>query len=169
MSRINRLPVGLLEFLQNPTQGDNPSVLEGSVRPTLDLAEFYKTYKLEVLTTQLTASGNVSMEIDVPDGEVWIVRGVHYTFQSATANNQVRADLRINNTSAGFTGVDNGWIFAHIFSDQLAVNEAETLPYEFNYPLALASASQIQLATRRVIGTGNNIHRLVAAFYRYQI
>lgn len=72
MSRINRLPWGLQNLLGSTAQGDNPSNLEESVRPILDVTPHYE---LERLNSQSVSGANTAIggseTITIPDGEVW--------------------------------------------------------------------------------------------------
>jgi len=77
MSKITRLPVGLLDFLGTKNDGRNPALLSETVAPTLELADFYLADRWEILVeTGLNAVGtaNVSTATVVPVGQVWYVK-----------------------------------------------------------------------------------------------
>lgn len=85
MSRINRLAVGLQDFLGSKNFGDNPSELAQSVLPSLELFKFYATERVTHFrgTAAFSARGQSSTQL-VPLGEIWLPLSVHYGIPGAT-------------------------------------------------------------------------------------
>lgn len=168
-TRINRVPLGLLDFLQNNSQGNNPSEFSSIVNPTLDLFSFLAAERYEVLTTDETTAGNANLSVNVPTGELWLVRNLYGQFDPANANNWASLELRLSSLAAG------GNIGSGVLTLQqrrtpqdLAANEVDIITYESTQGvLALATATNIALVSRRVVGAGNNVFRLGVGFYRY--
>ena len=77
MSRINRLPSGLQEFLGNTSQGVNPSELSNVVSPTFDISDFWKVQKQDEIriVTSMTAVYQ-SAFFQIPQSELWMLIGV---------------------------------------------------------------------------------------------
>lgn len=74
---ITRAPIGLLDFFGIQNQGRNPSLLSGTILPTLDVQSFYQTDKLEYIEeTGIAIAGTASSTLTttIPAGEVWYVK-----------------------------------------------------------------------------------------------
>lgn len=80
MATINRIPDGLQSLLGVKALGRNPQEIEGSVRPSIDLTEFYyanKTVELEVgQEIAAIAANGLYATVEIPAGEVWYVYSV---------------------------------------------------------------------------------------------
>lgn len=85
MAIINRLPKGLLDFLDQQTQGRNPQEPAPGLVLTSDITAHYRTQSLkanantEVVDTStalLLVSTGVST-LQVPEGEVWELLAMH--------------------------------------------------------------------------------------------
>jgi len=83
---INRIPRGLLAYLDSQTQGENPSGLGEVVAPVLDLEKFYRAN-----ARYETASGGSSFDVlnanvtaTVPAGETWHVHLVSGSCQNSS-------------------------------------------------------------------------------------
>lgn len=74
MGNINRLPRGLLAYLDSQTQGENPASLGSVVAPVLSLEPFYRAntaYQLRYKAdTNITVAGQY-VELQVPNDQVW--------------------------------------------------------------------------------------------------
>jgi hypothetical protein len=79
MSGINRNPLGLLDFLQTQSGGRNPDFLQESVRPTIDIEQFYWSDRMFGAREPISmASGQLEF-IEVPEGEVWKILTMGFT------------------------------------------------------------------------------------------
>ena len=83
---INRIPRGLLAYLDSQTQGENPTGLGEVVAPVLDLERFYRAN-----ARYETASGGATFDLlnqnvtaTVPAGETWHVHLVSGTVQNSS-------------------------------------------------------------------------------------
>lgn len=86
MSQITRVPWGLQDFLGNQSQGDNPSEFAQIVAPVLDLSQFYSIEKEKHYTEGFgIISTNATIDVEVPEGEVWIIKsiGARHAFGTA--------------------------------------------------------------------------------------
>lgn len=77
MSRIQRYPDGLLQLLQLRTSGIPPQVLQGDVRPVIDMLPWYLS-GLEASVTgtgiAMAAAGVSGVSLTVPQDEFWVPR-----------------------------------------------------------------------------------------------
>lgn len=90
MSNVNRVPRGLLAYLDSQTQGENPSSMSEVVAPVLDMERFYRAN-----ARYETAGGGASFDAlndnvtaTVPGGETWhvlLVSGCIQNSSGATA------------------------------------------------------------------------------------
>ena len=72
MSKINRLPKGLQEFLGNTAQGQNPDELSQTVVPTLEMQQYHALDQMKWVqaTRTITTIGNGAF-FPVPTNEIW--------------------------------------------------------------------------------------------------
>lgn len=77
MSRIQRLPFGLLSLFDSKTQGRNPPDFDDNLRLTSDVSEFYlPTLQTLRVTQAAIATTGTFGPITVPFNEIWIVRHI---------------------------------------------------------------------------------------------
>lgn len=79
MGWINRLPRGLLSFLDTNTQGVNPAQLLETVTGNLDLEPFYRSlvrYENLTVTAVGAAASTQAASVFVPIDELWLLHGV---------------------------------------------------------------------------------------------
>jgi len=97
VSRINRLPFGLQQFLGSANQGDNPSDLLQGVRPTVDMWALFGLDNLSYESVNInTGVVNSGLTITVPDGQVWIPLNMGARITTETIGDEVgcRIDMR---------------------------------------------------------------------------
>lgn len=85
MAQINRIPIGYLDFLGNPTSGRTPPESADTVVPTVAMDSFYYAQTLAAVRQTLTHTTQFEfVEVVVPDGQLWILRtaSVRDTFAS---------------------------------------------------------------------------------------
>jgi len=87
---INRLPRGLLSYLDMQAQGNNPSQLADTVQPVIDLEPFYRSmaryeYRLAVGTVAITPG--VGAVVQIPTDQIWLVHQISSTVTNNTAGN----------------------------------------------------------------------------------
>lgn len=123
-SPISRRPGGLLDLLLAQQQGKNPTLLEDTVAPVIDLTEFYATDRLTVTNAVKNFTGvNITEEITIPAAEQWWVRSVSATGAFATVNQTIRFDVIVDNVPSNSTilhssgqlaavGATDRWSFA---------------------------------------------------------
>lgn len=76
MGAINRLPQGLLSYLDTQTQGVNPAFLAEQVAPTVDLEPFYRglvRYGIENAVAGPVVGPGTSAGIFVPNDQLWLI------------------------------------------------------------------------------------------------
>lgn len=76
MGAINRLPRGLLAFLDTKTQGVNPAALAELVQPMMDLEPFYRSlarYGFSEAGSVGSAAVGDYAAVTVPDDELWFL------------------------------------------------------------------------------------------------
>lgn len=106
MGAINRIPRGLLSFVDTQTQGLNPAFLGENVSPTLDMEPFYRSlvrYEIQSLNTPLGGPGNYSSVITVPTNEVWLCHNVNAQLENNTG--VIGAGLRFGINAFSIAGV----------------------------------------------------------------
>lgn len=87
MGNINRVPRGLLAYLDSQTQGENPSKLGEVVAPVLGLEPFYRAntrYFVETYGNLAMDAINANVNLLVPAGEVWQLHHASVTFLNST-------------------------------------------------------------------------------------
>lgn len=103
---INRLPAGLLGFIDVKAMGKNPAFFGDVVSPVVDLTPFYRSAsRFRVISTNIVPTGaftNVS-NIVVPDGKVWLIENILATSAGLTATAQLSGAVCI--VSPNSTGV----------------------------------------------------------------
>lgn len=88
--KIQKQPDGLLAFLRVYSTGKQPDQLDESVRPVIDLTEFYASRRLETVTDSTTsvATGD-DMLISVPAGESWRLHNLSAKIDSLSSGGDV--------------------------------------------------------------------------------
>lgn len=104
MSRINRLPFGLQDFLQSKTDGENPGNLNQDVVPTIDMLRWYDAtaHKFHSTVENVVTEGEFD-QVTVPVGEIWFVVAVGVNCRSALAGNGSDFSCAVKNV----TGASN--------------------------------------------------------------
>lgn len=95
MSKINRPPLGLQQLLGSQNFGQNPTELEGSVRPSLDLLPFYGAPLLSSRTTEGVRATEGLITSIVFDRRVLLL-GATFTCQLGS-NGNYEAAITLNN------------------------------------------------------------------------
>ena len=173
MSRINRVPFGLLDFLATKTQGDNPSQLLQEVRPTLDLTKFFIAERMENFSeVQVSAAAAGGFTFTVPVGEIWFPVTASMTMIVADANG--RADLQVKG-SGPIGGIGSGTGQSVIFQDRYFTQEfaastvGQQLSVNFNWPMVTGYGGDFVFLGSWLEGTHavNTTFVFTLNFYRY--
>lgn len=177
MSRINRLPLGLLDFLGTKSLGDNPSELLGQVRPTLELGGFFSAEKLELVfdaVNQDTISN--SQFITVPTGEVWVLLAAYYKYVITVGGNISDLEIVLKDTASGAVlGGGGGPEFvlasnpARVKSQNPVANTRLLVTYKNDAGLVLTSDTQIGGRFRNRNTTASEVFEFAAMIRRYKV
>lgn len=99
MGNVNRIPRGLLAYLDSQTQGENPASMGAVVAPTLDMERFYRS----AARYSFGHAGNLSFDsltdhatLTVPENEIWFLHNASVSVQNntgASANYAVAISL----------------------------------------------------------------------------
>lgn len=98
MGYINRLPRGLLSFVDSKTQGVNPASLTEEVQAILDLEPFYRSiarYETFAATNSAATGSAYAISVAVPNDEVWLLHSatIRLLGNGATAATGLRVAL----------------------------------------------------------------------------
>lgn len=139
---INRLPRGLLSYLDSQTQGNNPDELATTVQPVLDMEPFYRSMaRYEYLGDNLVFNlfgGQFIYHVQqrtVPDDEVWLVHQA-----STTITNQTGLPI----------GLTNHW---------LEVRRVADVGFPHFYPLVTALQPPVSIGNAASDQKGHNFSR----------
>jgi len=94
---IQRVPVGVLQFLGLRNGGETPKTFGSEVLPILDTTPFYAAEDLQQ-TIQTDAATNVAGSgsfVDVPAGEAWLIVAVGGIWSTFTAGSVFRAAIHL--------------------------------------------------------------------------
>jgi hypothetical protein len=101
MSIVNRVPRGLLAYLDSQTQGENPSNLSEVVAPVLSMEPFYRAnarYELFSVGNFVMDAPNDHVGFTVPAGEIWHVHSASGTIHNLTGGLlSMRVSLTVQN------------------------------------------------------------------------
>lgn len=177
MSRINRLPLGLLDYLGSKTQGDNPSEFLQEVRPTLNLTPFLLAERLEHKFNRREESVTANSDFfTVPSGQAWLLQGAFYRQNVAFNNNAADLEIFIRNPSAGAelsgNNPDREFILADYPANQLNTVDADSgnrvqVTWSTSTPLLLAADTDIGGRFRNRPNVGDENFTFAIQFYRY--
>lgn len=98
MSKINRLPKGLQEFLGNTAAGKNPDELSNTVFPQFDMLPFWAHDQIKYRTTTNSAmqqSGGAVYTPPIPQGEVWMPLNFSGYMTGLSAGDLIRMELSV--------------------------------------------------------------------------
>lgn len=143
LNLIQRIPRGLLAFLDARGTGINPRELGAVVAPTINLEHFYLSDQLEALQTQALGAAAVGSycPTTIPAGEVWRVVSIGVTLAAfTTAATNLHGAIEVVAPGAAF-GVALGTL------DAIQVNGANQECYgaaPIPQPLVLNSGTIIQ-------------------------
>lgn len=74
---VNRVPSGLLGYLDMKARGQNPRLLDGNVSASVDLDRWYEQQQREIPFTLITPAGVGFVGVGtVPQGQLWILRSI---------------------------------------------------------------------------------------------
>jgi len=130
-SPIQRIPPGLLDFLDARGTGRNPSEIEDAVRGVVDLTPFYQS--LDLTSATVSASGvnavGSAAVIGVPAGEVWTIQALALHLSAVTGPpGRIVLGMQIR------TGT--GQNLVPIGDTQLIATPALTTRWNYGVPLA---------------------------------
>jgi hypothetical protein len=152
MSVVQRIPGGLLELLSAKTSGYTLTGLETSVRPTLDMAQFFGlSMPLETVTEQeLAAAEAAGVVLTVPASEWWLLYAASATYQLTATMSVSRMSLRMAVDSASFEVV--------LAAGETLINLGTACPdmtgavFVPSYPLMLPPGTRLR-GTLDILGT----------------
>jgi hypothetical protein len=142
MSKINRVPAGLLDFFEMKTGGVTPPEFSDSIAGVLEMTEFYSHPRYEAVNTSTTgtAVGDTVFET-VPNGQFWIVRavGAGCTLNGNTGNGIAQMGVAIRLTDGGTITLDVG-------ERTLEANSNDTARaiHVFGQPIIIAAGSGVR-------------------------
>lgn len=166
-SPISRRPSGLLDLLLTQQQGKNPSTLLDDVLPVLEMRPFYAQDRLTVEREALavTASGIQATQIDVPQGESWMVFGFGLRIEYATAAQSCTADLLIDISSVTFAGITFAPSATNVIDPGFASQEMNN-GFLLPQPIAFPSGTEFKLDLQRINLDGQpNLLMLFSCLY----
>lgn len=88
MGAINRVPLGFLGLFDAKVEGRNPAQFSDFISPTVDLTNFYsfsRGYAVESATQAAGVAVGLRAQVDVPEGKLWLVYGIHAQVIAAVA------------------------------------------------------------------------------------
>lgn len=163
MFTIQRVPRGLSDLL-SIFGGRQPQGLEESVRPTLDLLQFYGLTQRQTLFTGGTVTEGNSVSLTMSAQNWTVLFGVHASFTKTATLTALNGAVFLDRSSGGSSAV-NLCLFSEDFTAFGAtvtgvVNVGGLLPYA----MACPPGSRV-LAVPQIIGTdANNAIGLTAEF-----
>lgn len=94
---IQRVPLGILQWLGLRNAGDQPRELMTQVRPIVDTTAFYAAQDMTQITQTDAATLTVGQGsfVDVPAGEAWLVLALGGLWSTFTAGSVFRAGLHL--------------------------------------------------------------------------
>lgn len=158
MSRINRLPKGFQDFLGNTNMGDNPSFLMQEVRPVVDMADFYQSDELKILSdSEIAVTGpGVVTAFTVPQGRLFFLKSVGFLYRrtGGAATDDISLSWQLDNfplgTGAGTVPVGlYGWRNLNV---ENTGGSAGVLQYWFPRPIPVPGDTAIQLIASQYQG-----------------
>lgn len=120
MGAINRLPNGLLSYVDTKTQGQNPAFLGEQVSPVLDMEPFYRSlarYEMQVSQNVAAGPNSYTNIVAVPNDEVWLLHAASVEFANTVGPNATnvwascnlwtgpQASISLLNTSGAVSGI----------------------------------------------------------------
>lgn len=89
MANVNRIPRGLLAYLDSQTQGENPSSMGEVVAPVLSMEPYYRSNA----RYQFNAAGNLAFDtltdlisMQVPNNEIWFLHQASLSINNNTGS-----------------------------------------------------------------------------------
>lgn len=97
VSKVNATPIGLQNLLGNVNQGINPHELDHKISPTVDLFPFWSQQKTRFATETGSVAGTIGqgIEIEVPEGELWVPLAMEGAFPVAGVGNEIAISVGI--------------------------------------------------------------------------
>jgi len=135
---INRLPLGLLSFLDIKQMGKNPAALGDVLLPVLEMGEFFlgpHVSRRASTGVSVTGVGNFATDLVVPNGKVWIVR------QAVLRSSAVLGAATTIRAAVELTGPDGSYVL-NGDQDTATVGERLSAVMELGRPI-IATAGQV--------------------------
>jgi hypothetical protein len=187
MAIINRLPKGLLAFLDQQVQGKNPQEPVPGLTLVSDVSAHYRSQEIKsafntvtITTTNVTTiiSSGIA-QISVPEGEVWELFGCHAQLgvggAPLAANVAARISIQIRTnvdalpgTQADYVVVDNNIPLFNL----APISGSATLTWQPSQRLILNSGTLIRARitdSAAMVGLTAPQLGLVAAFYPWAV
>jgi hypothetical protein len=88
--KIQRVPTGLIDFLNLRSQGETPDELSRIVRPVLDISELYQADKHEAVTAPCALNDGTIDTLQVPNDQLWLLLAVGIIRDAAATPAELR-------------------------------------------------------------------------------
>lgn len=164
MGWINRLPRGLLSFVDTKTQGVNPAQLVETVAPILDMEPFYRSLvRYDHIDTENAAAtpNGYAATVFVPTDEVWFVHSASWYVLNNSGGGMTNFRAYVNaftsNTSGTFAPVTVlcGPLGSALAGSTISDSESAFQGQVFTRPFVLAPGWSVGLWLGNFAGPGN--------------
>ena len=154
MTQITRVPVGLQGFLGTQAQGKNPSELSQVVAPVLDIGLFLSVQQEYWSEVGSIFATDTTLYETVPEGEVWIIRGVGVEMDGTGAGDTCDVNIFLDNIPNTTAPGNN-----HPLRDRIQYTVPATLASEWFYQdvnnVVAYAGSRLGFNFANVTGAGN--------------
>lgn len=165
MSRINRVPFGLQEFLGNTSQGNNPSELLEQVRPGFNMWPLWGVDKIEYQEFSVsTGSLGAGATLTVPLGKVWMP--LHFSGRTGMALAGVQQlALRITDPASGVSAI----LQQSALMTAVQANQSLSVHHSFPQPLLLASGVTVDCVWAVNVGGAARTIKCEGQYYELSV
>jgi len=113
VSRLQRNAEGFLSLIGNKIGGREPTVIADTVVAGVDMTQLLMGRLLAVEQDVLATSAyGDTIELEVPDGEVWLLQGVSWAVLTVAAANRTNIHVYLTNLPSSPTPTDQAIILA---------------------------------------------------------
>lgn len=135
-SRINRVPPGLLSYLELKAQGRTPDTFPDVLQPVINLAEYYELPRWQQLNSvrNIAASGSSTSSFVgfvVPATEVWLVLDYSVTTSLAVGDTLAGLSLWIQRWGTGGVSQEVGYNLGNAVTGAAGGNSAASFGRRF--------------------------------------
>lgn len=148
MGKLNRVPVGFLDLLDDTAQGKTPPQYADFVQPELDATELYLASSLAVVGQDNThSSAPTVFTIDVPNDEAWVLRAasVIVTHANIAQGEEWRLSVGLlpRTSSADTAGSPRAGIWSSKFLDVVIANDSASDSHFFPRLITIPGGSRV--------------------------